>query len=270
MGRIEAFMNRLELFPGMLYFWFIWISGVAASFSLFFVDASAYLWYGLAVYVFGTLFGTCIGIHRWAAHRTFEANRFWRYVFMVAANLNAQCTVWAWAVGHIEYHHVYSDTDKDFQSPVNNWLAAWFGPARRGIPDDIANPSRKIKIKYAHLWRDPVIYWLANNPKAFFWSIMLVLALIDWKIAVYCWILPVFGVQQYGAIITFFGHKKIPGSYQRFDTGDNSMNNHLLALLTYGDMFHNNHHARWRAPTTKVAWHEFDLAGLVVDLIRIK
>jgi len=99
---------------------------------------------------------------------------------------------------------------------------------------------------------------------------MLVLALIDWKIAVYCWILPAFGVQQYGAIITFFGHKKIPGSYQRFDTGDNSMNNHLLALLTYGDMFHNNHHARWRAPTTKVAWHEFDLAGLVVDLIRIK
>ena len=243
MGKIEAFMNRLELFPGMLYFWFIWISGIAASLSLFFVDASAYLWYGLAVYVFGTLFGTCIGIHRWAAHRTFEANRFWRYVFMVAANLNAQCTVWAWTVGHIEYHHRYSDTDKDFQSPVNSWIAAWFGPARRGIPDDVSNPSR---------------------------TIMFVLALIDWKIAVYCWILPAFGVQQYGAIITFFGHKKIPGSYQRFDTGDSSMNNHLLALLTYGDMFHNNHHARWRSPTTKVAWHEFDLAGLIVDLIRIK
>ena len=70
MGRIEAFMNRLELFPGMLYFWFIWIGGIAASVSLFFVDASDYLWYGLAVYVFGTLFGTCIGIHRWAAHKT--------------------------------------------------------------------------------------------------------------------------------------------------------------------------------------------------------
>ena len=63
------------------------------------------------------------------------------------------------------------------------------------------------------------------------------------------------------ACVNSFGH--LYGS-QRFETSDQSRNNWIIALLTLGEGWHNNHHAHPRAANTGLAWYEIDVTGWII------
>ncbi|HLK51731.1 MAG TPA: acyl-CoA desaturase, partial [Bryobacteraceae bacterium] len=55
---------------------------------------------------------------------------------------------------------------------------------------------------------------------------------------------------------------------RRFATRDDSRNNWLVALLTFGEGWHNNHHAHPTSARHGLAWYEFDISWLTIKLLR--
>jgi fatty-acid desaturase len=55
---------------------------------------------------------------------------------------------------------------------------------------------------------------------------------------------------------------------QRFITGDESKNNFWVAMLTFGEGWHNNHHAAAQVARHGLAWYEFDLNWYGIWVLR--
>ena len=56
--------------------------------------------------------------------------------------------------------------------------------------------------------------------------------------------------------------------YRNFDTKDNSVNNRIGAILTWGEMLHNNHHRYWNATSNSQHWSEIDISGWVIKGLK--
>jgi stearoyl-CoA desaturase (delta-9 desaturase) len=71
------------------------------------------------------------------------------------------------------------------------------------------------------------------------------------------------------SMVNTFAHMPgFPGGYRRYDVGDRSVNRPLLALLTLGSGFHNNHHRHAAAARAGFAWYELDLTYYVLRLLQ--
>ncbi len=56
---------------------------------------------------------------------------------------------------------------------------------------------------------------------------------------------------------------------QRFLTGDDSKNSFWVAILTFGEGWHNNHHAHPQAARHGLAWYEFDMNWYGISALRM-
>lgn len=95
----------------------------------------------------------------------------------------------------------------------------------------------------------------------------LVLALIDYKMVVYFYLAPAALVWEAGSIINTVCHK---WGYFNYQLKDDSRNNYLVSLFTFGEGLHNNHHARPENFRFNKRPSEIDVAGFFIDLIRRK
>ena len=55
---------------------------------------------------------------------------------------------------------------------------------------------------------------------------------------------------------------------RRFNTRDDSRNNFLIALVSFGEGWHNNHHAHPTSARHGLAWWEFDISWITLKLLR--
>src|SRR4029079_10379827 len=55
---------------------------------------------------------------------------------------------------------------------------------------------------------------------------------------------------------------------RRFATRDDSRNNWLIALFTFGEGWHNNHHAHPTSARHGLTWYEFDISWITLQLLR--
>jgi stearoyl-CoA desaturase (delta-9 desaturase) len=55
---------------------------------------------------------------------------------------------------------------------------------------------------------------------------------------------------------------------RRFETRDDSRNNWLIALITSGEGWHNNHHAHPTSARHGLAWYEFDLSWIQIKILK--
>jgi stearoyl-CoA desaturase (delta-9 desaturase) len=219
--------------------------------------------------------------HRYFSHRAFRTSRAVQFVFAAVGALCVQRGPLWWAAHH-RHHHRHADTPQDMHSPgQHGFLHAhmgWF-LTRRGfrtnwdaIPD---------------LRRFPELRWLDRYDMVL--PVMLAVALYvfgAWIGRAYpqletngpqmlIWGFFVSTVVLFHATVTINSLAHGLGS-RRFATRDDSRNNWLLALLTFGEGWHNNHHHFPGAVRQGVAWWELDLTwyglramaalGLVWDL----
>jgi stearoyl-CoA desaturase (delta-9 desaturase) len=56
---------------------------------------------------------------------------------------------------------------------------------------------------------------------------------------------------------------------QRFNTGDDSTNNFLIALLTFGEGWHNNHHAHPNSARHGLRWYQVDMNWYGIQTLRL-
>ncbi len=200
--------------------------------------------YGLRIFAIGA------GYHRYFSHRAFSTGRIFQFVLAFLAQTSAQRGILWWAAKH-RRHHRYSDTEDDVHSPVQSG----FFYAHLGwifVPRNFTTDYSAVR----DLARYKELVWLDRQP----YLPAAVLALVAWLIAGwpglavgFCWSTVVLWHATF--CINSLAH--VVGR-RRYVTGDQSRNNWLLALMTMGEGWHNNHHAYQASVRQGFRWWEYD------------
>lgn len=200
--------------------------------------------------------------HRYFSHRSFQASRFWQFVFAVCGMTAAQRGPLWWAAHH-RHHHLHSDTEHDSHSPRDGFWRShmgWFMDMQHYRTD---------YSRIGDFAKYPELVFLNR-----FDSLVPVLLMAGLYVLGE-WVNPGDGLQflVWGGCIstvavyhvTFFINSlcHIFGR-QRYASGDDSRNNLWLALLTFGEGWHNNHHRYPASARQGFFWWEIDITYYIL------
>jgi len=207
------------------------------------------------------MFGVTAGYHRYFSHRSYQLGRPAQFLMAVLAQTSAQKGVLWWAAKHRE-HHRYADREQDVHSPMRQGF--WW--AHVGWILSSAHDTYDAKT-VADLARFPELRWLDRYhwaPTAAFGAAILLLG--GWPAFVWGYVLST--VLLYHATFSINSLAHLFGS-RRFDTPDHSRNNWLLALVTFGEGWHNNHHFLMSSCRQGMRWWEVDLTYYILKLLSL-
>jgi stearoyl-CoA desaturase (delta-9 desaturase) len=232
----------------------------AAALGVFaFPFRPALAWMALALYVV-RMFGVTAGYHRYFSHRAYRLGRAAQFAMACLAQSSGQKGVLWWAAHHRD-HHRHADGPGDVHSPVREsfgWShVGWFLSDRHEAAD---------LAKVGDLARFPELRWLDRHhgvPAA-----LVALAAAAWggPAGLAWWALSTVALYHATFCINSLAH--VWGT-RRFDTPDQSRNNALLALITLGEGWHNNHHAHPGACSPRLRWWEADPTQAGLQVLRI-
>ena len=209
-----------------------------------------------AVAIFGVMyslrmFAVTAGYHRYFAHRSYRASRLVQFVLALLGTTAAQKGPLWWAAHH-RAHHRYSDTEMDVHSPQKGFwwshvgwiLCDRYSDTDLGfVKDLVAFPELRLLERYHSTGP-----WIMAGVALFFggWSGL------------------VFGF--FGSTVLLwhatFSINSLNHTFgtRRYATTDTSRNNALLAVLTFGEGWHNNHHHYPASARQGFFWWEIDLS----------
>ncbi|WP_255032126.1 acyl-CoA desaturase [Bordetella genomosp. 1] len=219
--------------------------------------------------------------HRYFSHRTFRTSRAAQFVFAVLGASCAQRGPLWWAAHH-RHHHRHADTERDLHAPsrVGFWRShmGWFLTSRAFATDFKRVPDLR---GYAELrWLDRYDVAVPAALGALLYGLGALLARVAPQLGtdgpqMLVWGFFISTVVLFHATVTINSLAHRYGR-RRYDTRDDSRNNAWLALLTFGEGWHNNHHfypgsARqgFRAHEIDITWYGLRLlaaCGLIWDL----
>lgn len=246
-----------------------WLTTIV--FALFHVGAIAALfmfnwpsfWAAVILYWMATGFGISLGYHRLHTHRSFQVPLAVEYFFALCGALTLEGGPIFWVATH-RIHHQKSDQPGDPHSPREGAWWAHIGWILFGE----SNHSNTAKMsKYApDLAKHSFYVWLNN----YHWVPMVVVAGI--LLAIGGWPMVMWGIcfrVVFGLHATWLVNSATHmwGS-RRFTTRDDSRNNWWVALLTFGEGWHNNHHAHPTSARHGLAWYELDISWITLKLMR--
>lgn len=214
----------------------------------------------LAIVLYWTrMFVITAGYHRYFAHRSFKTSRFVQFLIAFFGCMCVQKGPLWWAAHH-RRHHQFADQPEDVHSPVQRglWWAhvGWLGDAERGHTD-LAVVKDLAKFRELH--------WLHH----YHYLPPLLLTGLCYLIA--GWSGVVIGM---GASTLVFWHATFMVNSlahvwgtKPYQTGDESRNNALIAFLTMGEGWHNNHHYDKSAARQGHHWWQIDLSYYLLWLL---
>ncbi|HWY07295.1 MAG TPA: fatty acid desaturase [Candidatus Acidoferrales bacterium] len=230
-----------------------------AALGIFFLPFKwSYLITAFALYEMRMFFVTA-GYHRYFSHRSFKTSRWFQFVIAWMAMSSTQKGVLWWAAHH-RHHHRYSDLEEDLHSPTLfgfwwshiGWiLSDRYNDTRYDYIGDFAKfPELRWLNKY-HMLPPTVLavsLWLIGSWPLLIWGFFLS--------TVFLW----HGTFTINSLSHIFGNR-------RFPTADTSKNNWLLALVTLGEGWHNNHHYFMASARQGFYWWEIDLTYYGLKLL---
>jgi stearoyl-CoA desaturase (delta-9 desaturase) len=235
----------------------------------------------LAILVVGyaiAMAGVTVGWHRLLTHGAFHTSRPVRYAFAVAGTFSVQGSVIDWVADH-RMHHAHADEDGDPHSPYGYGSGFWASvkglwhahvgwlftrghqaDGRRYAPELVEDRGM---VLIDRLFPALVLVSLAI-PAAIGYAISGTIAgaltalLWGGLVRVFLGHHVTFSINS---ICHFFGRR-------RFETDDRSTNVFWLAPLSFGEAWHNNHHAFPRSAHHGLRWWEVDPGGLLIRAMR--
>jgi stearoyl-CoA desaturase (delta-9 desaturase) len=237
---------------------------------------------GLAMVLghFLTIGGVTLGYHRSLAHRAVDLSNRTRLMTLIAGAMAAQGPPSFW-VAHHRAHHGDSDGLNDPHSPwagghVQSASVAGFMHAHFGwmFKQDLGFDSRFIR----DIRKDSAALWVDKHYfKILLAGILLPAAALNLgKPDLQSFLWSIYWIGLIRISITHQATWMVNSvchlwGYRNHSTGDRSRNNWLVAILTLGEGWHNNHHANPRSARHGQKWWEIDLTYLaILGLSRIK
>ena len=239
--------------------------------ALFHVGAIAALFMFSWPVFFATVFlywvtvglGISMGYHRLHTHRSYKLPLWIERTFAVFGSMTLEGGPISWVATH-RVHHQLSDKPGDPHSPRDG---TWWAHAGWLLTGEAKHNNTKLMGKYApDLARDPFYVWLND----YHWVPLLLsgillfaiggLPLMLWGI---CFRV-VFGLHATWLVNSathLWGRR-------RFNTRDDSRNNWWVALITFGEGWHNNHHAHPTSARHGLAWYEFDPSWILIKVLK--
>jgi fatty-acid desaturase len=216
-----------------------------------------------ALYWVAVGWGISLGYHRLHTHRGYKCPLWMEYFFALCGTLTLEGGPIFWVATH-RIHHQKSDQPGDPHSPREGAFWAHMGWIVLG---EARHNATKAMSKYApDLAKHKFYIWLNN----WHWIPLVVtgVALGLWGgLPMVLW--AVFFRVVVGLHATWLVNSATHmfGS-RRFATRDDSRNNWWVALLTFGEGWHNNHHAHPVSARHGLAWYEFDISYLSLKLLE--
>jgi stearoyl-CoA desaturase (Delta-9 desaturase) len=210
--------------------------------------------------------------HRYFSHRTFKTSRVGQFIFgVLGASAVQRGPIW-WAAHH-RHHHAHSDQPEDIHSPSQKgfWRShmGWF-LSRKGFNPDLKYVRDLLQFRELR-WLDrfdiavPVLLGLF----IFLLGRFLEKAAPDLGTSggqMLTWGFFISTVLCYHGTYTINSLSHVFGR-QRYRTGDTSRNNWLLALITLGEGWHNNHHFYPNAARQGFYWWEIDISYYILKTL---
>lgn len=231
------------------------IATVAVIAFFFLMPQNVLAWVAsVGIYAIIGCFGISIGYHRLLTHKSFKTNKFWERFCTLMGMLAFTGSSLGW-VGMHRQHHRYSDKPGDPHSPAVHGakmlIANYdFDPSKWAVRYLITDKFHVLTHKYYFglliLW---AVLWALLGPY-FLFHVVLIPAIIS------IWI---------STSSNYMNHR---WGYRNFETSDNSKNLWINAILTFGEGWHNNHHAHPGRYDFGVKPWEIDLAARVIEVIR--
>ena len=226
--------------------------GAVAALFMFSWEAlfiTLFLWW-----VSGSL-GIGMGYHRLLTHRGFKTPKAVEYFLTFCGLLALEAGPIAWVVTH-RIHHAHTEVPGlDPHTPRDGRWWAHVGWILRGTAQQ--HDEVTLRRYVPDLLKDPVHVWLS---KWFFVPVVAlgVLLLVFGGWSVFFW--GMFLRTTFGLHATWLVNSAthLWGS-KRYKTEDDSTNNWIIAILTFGEGWHNNHHAHPRAARHGYNWYEIDV-----------
>lgn len=221
-------------------------------------------WVCIALYCITGGLGICVCFHRLLSHRSFKTYKPIEYFLTILGCMTAQRSP-VWWVAHHRKHHAFSDKEGDPHSPREGffWSHVLWCMLDKRVPDE--NETYK---RYApDLANDSGHRWIQKTHEQ--WPLLLAIALfIAGGMPFLIWGFFVRSLLVYHGtwLVNSAGH--IFG-YQNYATGEDSKNNWFFALFTFGDGWHNNHHAQqsW-AKHGHHRWWELDVSYYFIKTLQ--
>lgn len=220
-------------------------------------------WVGVALYYIAGV-GVTISFHRNLSHRSFKVPKWLEYSFAYIAVLSLQGSPIEWVSAH-RYHHLHADKSTDIHSPNKgfwfshlNWVFDY--KCRYGSYDgqfkNVADLENQFFYRFLHY-----TYFLHS----------VLLGGIFYAIGGLPWVVWGMAVRMiYTSHLTFSINSICHIWGKRvYDTDDDSKNNWVLALLTYGEGWHNNHHAFEYSARGGFEWYEIDATWYVIKFLQV-
>jgi len=238
---------------------FNWITAIAMA--VFHIGAVAALfffsWKGLflaiALWWVAGSWGIGMGYHRLLTHRGYKAPKWLEYFLTTCATLALEGGPIFWVATH-RVHHQLTDKEGDPHSPRDG---KWWSHMGWIILGKTLHQNVKELSPYVPDLRKDKFH---NFISKWHWVPITVLGVVI--LAVGGWKMVLWGIflrTTFGLHSTWLVNSAthIWGS-QRFVTGDDSTNNFTIAMLTFGEGWHNNHHAHPQSARHGLAWYEID------------
>jgi stearoyl-CoA desaturase (delta-9 desaturase) len=255
-------------------------------------------WHGLlhhsdlivfAILYVSTGLGVTVGFHRLLTHRSFKTTRPLRALFAVLGSAAIEGPVIAWVADHRK-HHAFSDRPGDPHSPHVDHGGGWTGALRGLLHAHLGwifiHTQRGNKERFTpDLLKDPVISFVDRT--FLLWAIIgLALPGVLGYLIGGTLFAAATGVLWGGLVRVFLMHhftysiNSLCHVFGRraYETGDESRNLAWLALPTFGEAWHNNHHAfptsavhglgRWQLDPSALVIKGMERVGLVWDVVE--
>lgn len=221
-------------------------------------------WTFLVGYILISGFGVAVGYHRHFSHKSFVTSRVIQACLLYLGSLACQGSVIFWVATHRAKHHRWADVaGKDAHTPIDGWFHAYIGWILKLGKGPLITNARGI----TDLLRDPIVVAFSERYVKLISLTWIITWIIDPKIFFGLVLAQLYAFHQ-EMIIDLFCHLRWFG-YRNFNTNDNSVNS-LIGYLTWGQGWHNNHHANPSNFNFGYRGWEIDPAVWLVKLIRCK
>ena len=218
----------------------------------------------IALHWFTASIGICLGYHRFLSHKSFKLVGPVRFITLLAGSLSGEGSPITWAATH-RLHHQRSDQEGDPHSPLVTriwshltWLFVRRTESERQAlfkkytPDLMKDPMLQFFEKTYFLWLvvSGIALWLVGGLPLLLWGLCVRMVFVyhsTWFVnsATHLW------------------------GYRNYDLQDRSRNLWWVAILAYGEGWHNNHHAHPHVAPAGHRWWELDPTWWAIKTLRL-